>query len=111
MRSYLRIQVPSLSLAGLRGAPAGPAGADPFRRSRGRLPGPVGGDQWRASETRLLEETLAGGSITLELNHDNDGWRITPPAFAHWTYHLPAAHGRWARSGDEITIGDASNQH
>jgi len=35
---------------------------------------------------------------------------MTPPAFAHWKFYLPSTYGRWARSGDEITIRDASNK-
>lgn len=111
MKSYLQIQVPSVSLAANRGRLAGPAGIERFNPSKGRVPGPVGGDQWQPAQRRLIEETIRGGAITLELDRKNDEWRITPPAFAHWRHHLPATHGRWARSGDEMTIADAANRH
>jgi hypothetical protein len=111
MKSYLQIQVPSLSLTATRGAAAGPAGSDRFHPPKGRRPGPAGGDQWRPAQSRLYEETIRGGSIMLELDRSQGEWRITPPAFAHWQHHLPATHGRWARGGDEMTISDAANRH
>lgn len=110
MKFYIQIEVPSISLAGNRGALPGPAGSDAYQYSRGRLPGPVGSDTWKPLERRFLEETIAGGSITLELDNKNNEWRIKPPAFAHWKYYLPATHGKWARNADEITIRDVINK-
>jgi hypothetical protein len=114
MKSYIQIQIPGMSLAGNRGAPPGPAGADPSKRAAGwmggRLPGPVGGDAWADSATGFLEETIPGGVVTLELDNKVDSWRIKPPAFADWQYYLPATHGKWSRGGDEITICDAANK-
>ncbi|HKP85581.1 MAG TPA: hypothetical protein VJZ26_05775 [Blastocatellia bacterium] len=107
MKTYIQIQVPSMSLPANRGALPGPVAADSSEHLRGRLPGPVGGDAWKPSERRFLEETIAGGSITLELDDKNKEWRVKPPAFAHWNYYLPATHGKWARNADEITICDA----
>src|SRR4030095_1619834 len=110
MKSYFQIQIPSISLAGNRGAPPDPAGTDSSRHSKGRLPGPVGGDRWKPSEIRFIEETIRGGSIPLELDNKSQAWRIKPPAFANWRYYLPATHGKWARTGNEITILDAINR-
>src|SRR5215813_2713136 len=110
MKSYFQIQVFSTNLAGTRGASPGPVGTDLAKISYARLPGSVGDERWKPSENRLLEETIAGGSITLELDNRTTEWRMTPPAFAHWKFYLPSTYGRWARSGDEITIRDASNK-
>lgn len=110
MKSYIQIDVPSISLSGNRGALPGPASVDVFRYSRGRVPGPVGGDSWKPAERRLLQETITGGAITIELDRNTKEWRIKPPAYAHWTHYLPATHGKWARSADEITIRDCVNR-
>lgn len=110
MKSYIQIQVPSMTLAANRGATCGPAGVELSKRARGRLPGPVGVDTWRDSLSGFLEETISGGALTLELDNKNHEWRIKPPAFAHWKYYVPATGGKWARSGDEITISDANKK-
>jgi hypothetical protein len=110
MKFYIQIEIPSISLAGNRGALPGPAGADQYQYSRGRLPGPAGGDTWKSLERRFLDETVSGGSIILELDRKNNEWRIKPPACAHWNHYLPATAGRWARNADEITIRDVINQ-
>src|SRR5215216_2990244 len=104
MKSYIQIQIPGMLLAPSRGAIHGPAGVELLKRPMGRLAGPVGPDAWKASASRFLEETIPGGSITLELDNENREWRIKPPAHSHWEYYLSATGGRWARSGDEITI-------
>ncbi len=125
MRSYFRIHVPSVSLLpgassgclASRSAIAGPAGADPLpsslRFAKGRLPNPVGGpvgsDARPLAAGRLIEETLAGGDITLELDRDRQMWMVATPAYAHREYYLPTSHGKWARGGSEITIGDAAH--
>ncbi|MGA9767914.1 MAG: hypothetical protein WBV94_02670 [Blastocatellia bacterium] len=75
------------------------------------MPGPVGSDTWGPVESRFLQETIAGGAITIELDNKNNEWRIKPPAFAHWNYYLPATTGKWARNGDEITIRDYVNRN
>lgn len=110
MKSYIQIQIPSASLPANRGASFAPASADLCERSQVKLPGPVGGDAWKSFESRFIEETVAGGAITLELDSKNKEWKITPPVFAHWNYYLPATHGKWARSADEITLCDEINK-
>lgn len=110
MKAYIQIQTPSISLPATRGATPAPVVADASASLRGRRPGPVGGESWKPIERRLLEETIAGGAITLELDNQTLEWRIKPPAFAHWNYYLPATSGRWARDADEMTISDAVNQ-
>lgn len=110
MKTYIQIEVPSISLAGNKGALPGPASVDAFGCSRGRVPGPVGSDTWNPAETRLLQETLMGGAITIELDSVIKEWRIKPPAYAHWDHYLPATHGKWARNADEITIRDCLNK-
>jgi len=110
MKAYIQIQIPSISLTATRGASPAPVVADASEMLRGRLPGPVGGESWKPAERRLLEETIAGGAITLELDNTNQEWRIKPPAFAHWNYHLPSISGKWARNADEITISDRFNK-
>ena len=99
-----------MTLAANRGAMPGPVGVESSKRERGRLPGPVGVDTGRGPAGGFLEETIPGGAITLELDNKNHEWRIKPPAFAHWNYYLPATGGKWARSGDEITISDANKK-
>src|SRR6185503_11645341 len=111
MKSYIQIEVPSITLAANRGASPGPASVDAFKYSRGRVPGPVGSDAWKPAENRLLQETIAGGAITIELNNKNNEWRIKPPAYTHWNYYLKTAHGKWARNADEITIRDCVNRN
>lgn len=107
MKAYIQIQVPSATQATKRGAPPGPTGVEMSRRAPGRVPGPVGVDLWQPSASRALEETIPGGSVTLELDDKNREWRVKPPAFAAWSYYLPSTRGKWARRGDEITIRDA----
>ncbi|HST23418.1 MAG TPA: hypothetical protein VLR90_20060 [Blastocatellia bacterium] len=111
MKSYIQIEVPSISMAANRGASPGPAIVEAFKYSRGRVPGPVGSDARKPAENRLLQETIAGGAITIELNNKSNEWRIKPPAYAHWNYYLPATHGKWARNADEITIRDFVNRN
>lgn len=110
MKSYIQIQVPSTSLAANRGVRPGPVGVELSKRSRGRRPGPVSVDAWKDSASSFIEETIPGGSITIELDNRINEWRITSPASAHWQYYLPATGGKWARSGDEITLFDAINK-
>ena len=109
MKSYIQIEVPSVSLAAGRGASPGPATVDAFKYSRGRAPGPVGSDSMRPAASRLIQETIAGGAIVIELNNKSNEWKIKPPAYRHWNYYLKSAHGRWARNADEITIRDCVN--
>ena len=111
MKSYIQIEVPSITLAANRGASPGPASVDAFKYSRGRAPGPAGCDRREPTESRLIQETIAGGAITIELNNKSNEWRIKPPAFAHWNRYLPATHGKWARNADEITIRDYVNRN
>lgn len=94
MKSYIQIQVPGVILP----------------TSRGAAPGPVGVDTRRATVNGFLEETLPGGALTLELDNKNREWRIRPPAPRHWQHYLPATGGKWARSGDEITVLDPINK-
>ncbi|HEX5733794.1 MAG TPA: hypothetical protein VF131_13240 [Blastocatellia bacterium] len=110
MKSYIQIQVPGITLAAYRGAAPGPVGVECSKRQMGRLPCPVGVDTWNGSVNGLLEETIPGGGLTLELDNKNREWKIRPPALRHWQYYLPATGGKWARSGDEITIFDAVNK-
>ena len=111
MKSYIQIEVPSISLTANRGASLGPASVDAFKYSRGRVPGPVGSDTRKPAENRLLQETIAGGAITIELDNKNNEWRVKPPAYAHWNHYLPATQGKWARNADEITIRDCVNRN
>jgi hypothetical protein len=110
MKAYFEIYIPAVSLAAKRGATPSPAGIDLLHRSRGRLPGAVGVPSYQWLESRLIEETLTGGSLILELDNRNYEWRIQQPAFVHWQHYLPATHGKWARSGNEISILDAGSQ-
>lgn len=110
MKSYIEIQVPSLSLSASRGALPGPAGTNPSKPTSIRLPGPVGAEIGTLTESRFLEEMIHGGIIRLELDNNDNAWRIQPPAFAQWRYYLPATHGTWARSGNEITVCDEINK-
>ena len=98
MKTFMRIQVPSVSL---------PLS---LSSSRGRLPNPLGSAIGPFAASRMIEETITGGAITLELDSVHKLWRIAPPAYAHWPYYLPATQGKWARSGSEITIGNAAHQ-
>lgn len=111
MKSYIQIEIPSISLPSSRGASPGPASVDAFKCSRGRVPGPAGTGAWKPAANRLLQETVAGGAITIELNNRSNEWRIKPPAYAHWNRYLPATHGKWARNADELTIRDYVNRN
>jgi hypothetical protein len=110
MKFCIQIQVPTVTLAASRGATPAPAGVELSKHAMGRLPGPVGGDAWEGQAGGLLEESVAGGAITLELDDKNHEWRIKPPAFARWGHYLPATSGKWARGGDEIAICDAASK-
>jgi hypothetical protein len=110
MKAYFKIYIPARTLAGKRGALPCPAGIEPAISLRGRLPGSVGAYACQPLHSSFIEETLTGGYITFELDDCSNEWRIKSPGFAHWQYYLPAIHGKWTRSGDEIIIRDAGNQ-
>jgi hypothetical protein len=104
MKSYMVIQIPTLTLSANRAGAACAVSVEPYRR--GRKPGPVGVELRDEHANSFVEEMISGGAIELELDNNTQQWRINPPSFANWQRYLHASQGKFTRGADQITIGD-----
>jgi hypothetical protein len=107
MKSYVLIQIPTLTASANRAGLASTIRVEPSMS--GRMPGPVGVEVRDERRNVFVEEMISGGAIRLELDNNSGEWRINPPAIPNWTHYLASSHGRFTRGADQITVGDEGN--